>query len=1750
MRTPSVQWDKPQVYIAFGILCLFCLAGKLGAAGFVAVWGDNAAGETNTPPDLTNAISISAGGEHTLALNADGTVTAWGFNDSGECNVPAGLNNAIAVAAGWDHSLALLSDGTVVAWGGNLSGETNVPSGLNGVVAIAAGGCNCAPNANKSLALKRNGTVVGWGGTKVPTGLSNIVAISAGNKHCLALKGDGTIVGWGTNVHGEAVAPAGLSNVIAISAGGAHSLALRADGTVFAWGDNTYSQTNLPAGLSNIIAIAAGDNFSLALNSSGMVFGWGAGTRPIGSYPNFGQAIVPAYVSNVMAISAAWVHSVALQHDNSPYFLSQPSNQTLFSGATLLLNPAVAGVSPILFQWQLNGVDVAGATNRSLVLVNVQLADSGSYTLIASNSYGVTISSNANVAVVESSPVFLAFPTNQAVPAGTNANFTSSVAGSLPINLQWSFNDSDIPAATNMSLIIPGAQFANAGRYALMASNLYGTASATARLDIVNVVAWGAGTTNSGQGVQFGQSIVPNAANNVVAIAGGGYDSLALRQDGKVLVWGNGTTGQTNVSSSATNVTALAAGRLYAMALRADGTVIQWGQPPASVPSAATNVTAIAEGWNFSLALRGNGTVVGWGENSYGPVTIPLGLSNITAVAAGNYHGLALRTNGTVAAWGAGTFSGSWPHYGQSLVPIGLSNVVAVAGGGYHSLALKRDGSVVAWGLNFTGQTNVPQGLTNIVAIAAGGSNSLALAADGKLIAWGDNSYALTNIYAGLTNIISIAAGQSHNLVLVNDGSIAISLQPVSRTVTNGTPVVFRVGAFGPPPLIYQWQFNGTNLIGATSASLVLTNPQPADAGNYEVIVSNPVTSISSSNAMLTVLTVPPAFTLQPTNQVVAPGGDAVFVASAIGSPPINYQWQFRGTDVAGATSTKLTLTNVQPANEGVYTVIASNSFGVAVSLMAYLDVQSLAEALNATNLIWSSTSTSMPWLPETTFTHDGIAAASCSSTNPLSQGILKTSVTGPGTLTFWWALLLKFGGANLLFSMNGTNAAMLGFPQLWQQQTFYLWEGTNDLQWMFPADQFFNSGSTTGFVDQVTYTPGATSAFIVSAPPSSLSLRAGTNFTFSVVAAGTPPLRYQWFFNGLPIPAATGNNLLLTNVQAAVAGNYSAIVSNSYGVTNIASTLDIIPSGPWFWSQPVSHQAVRNGNCVFSSFGAGSEPLNYQWLYNGDPIAGATDSQLILRSIKTNAQGFYSLALSNAYGVTTSTNAALVIVPSLLIAWGDDFFGQSSVPALSNVTAFAGGWDYSMAVNGDGNIISWGYSMPSFSPAPTGVVAVAAGATYSLALRKNGTVVGAGTSVPQSLSNVVAISAGDSASLALRNDGTVVAWGNNALGQTNIPLVLSNNVVAIASGWEFDAALTREGRIVAWGGGIFGGTSVPPWLKDVVGIGAGWYHGLAVKADGTITGWGDNGFGQARAPTNATNVVAVAGGVLHSLALKEGGTLVAWGDGPEGQTAVPIIATNVVAIACGSDHCLALLGDGSLTILRQPWSRTILNGSTVPLNVGAVGNGTLHYQWRFNGTTLPGATAATLWLVAATTANAGNYDVVVTNSLGSVTSAVANVTVQVPRPTMQANGPALGFTNGAFAFRVQGPQGLLVIIEASTDLISWLPLQTNALINGQIIFNDAQANSFPKRFYRARFAYAFLTQPLLQPSAFGESSLPDKTGFVLNGSPGQVAVIEGSSNFLNWVPLQTNTLLTGRLYFNDPLSATLSARFYRARLQ
>ena len=283
--------------------------------------------------------------------------------------------------------------------------------------------------------------------------------------------------------------------------------------------------------------------------------------------------------------------------------------------------------------------------------------------------------------------------------------------------------------------------------------------------------------------------------------------------------------------------------------------------------------------------------------------------------------------------------------------------------------------------------------------------------------------------------------------------------------------------------------------------------------------------------------------------------------------------------------------------------------------------------------------------------------------------------------------------------------------------------------------------------------------------------------------------------------------------------------------------------------------------------------------------------------------------------------------------AWGDNLFGQSTVPTgLGTVAAVSAGTWHSLALTPDGTVHAWGDNSHGQTTIPAGlrgVVAIAAGGFHSLALKADGTVVGWGydadgqSTVPAGLRGVVAIAAGGFHSLALKSDGTVVGWGYNGDGETTVPAGLTG-VVAIAAGDFHSMALKSDGTVVEWGYDFYGQTDVPAGLHDVVRIASGAYHSLALKSDGTVVAWGHNDLGETTVPAGLTGVVAISAGQEHSLALRSDGTVAAWGGDELGQTKVPAGLHGVVAVAAGGYANMAVVGTAVVLKLHLPADRTV----------------------------------------------------------------------------------------------------------------------------------------------------------------------------------------------------------------------------------
>jgi hypothetical protein len=154
-----------------------------------------------------------------------------------------------------------------------------------------------------------------------------------------------------------------------------------------------------------------------------------------------------------------------------------------------------------------------------------------------------------------------------------------------------------------------------------------------------------------------------------------------------------------------------------------------------------------------------------------------------------------------------------------------------------------------------------------------------------------------------------------------------------------------------------------------------------------------------------------------------------------------------------------------------------------------------------------------------------------------------------------------------------------------------------------------------------------------------------GSSNALSVVVSGTPNFSYQWMLNGTNIIGATGSNYIITNLTLDMAGSYSVEVTNLYGnATSSSAQVEVFPTlvSPFAGAVDIWGQ-----DAVFDVGAIGSGSLFYQWYFNGQQIAGATNSSYELSSIQFTNAGLYDVVVSSQYGSVTNTTYQVVVNPA-----------------------------------------------------------------------------------------------------------------------------------------------------------------------------------------------------------------------------------------------------------------------------------------------------------------------------------------------------------------------------------------------------------------------------------------------------------------------------------------------------------------------
>lgn len=305
------------------------------------------------------------------------------------------------------------------------------------------------------------------------------------------------------------------------------------------------------------------------------------------------------------------------------------------------------------------------------------------------------------------------------------------------------------------------------------------------------------------------------------------------------------------------------------------------------------------------------------------------------------------------------------------------------------------------------------------------------------------------------------------------------------------------------------------------------------------------------------------------------------------------------------------------------------------------------------------------------------------------SVAALSVQAQGDGPLQFQWRL----NGIELADQTNAT--LLLDYVVLDH-------EGDYDVYVSNPAGSVFSPSARL----QVDAPP------VVLEPPVSVTTYPGSNVLFSVTAVGSAPLRYQWRFNGVPLPGANGPSLLLTNVALSHLGAYSVVISNRVGWTEASAYLTVLVRAS-FVVQPVSQEVPAGGTVVLSASWIGTPPMGHRWrrgsttlafvlptdgftwvpVSNGFIWASPTSSFLVLTNLSLSLTGSYTVVVSNQVAQVLSRAAVVTLLTDsdgdgLPDAWERAHAGfDPANPAdgardddgdgLSNAAEFAAGTDY-----------------------------------------------------------------------------------------------------------------------------------------------------------------------------------------------------------------------------------------------------------------------------------------------------------------------------------------------------------------------------------------------------------------------------------------------------------------------------------------
>jgi len=809
------------------------------------------------------------------------------------------------------------------------------------------------------------------------------------------------------------------------------------------------------------------------------------------------------------------------------------------------------------------------------------------------------------------------------------------------------------------------------------------------------------------------------------------------------------------------------------------------------------------------------------------------------------------------------------------------------------------------------------------------------------------------------TNTVGSVTSNAATLTVVVPLPV-INTQPLSQAVLVGSAVGLSVTASSPVSVTYQWQKNNVNIPGATSSSYNIASFGSGDVGSYDVVVTNSAGSVTSNTATLAIAQ-PPVITTDPASQTVIAGAPASFAVTVTSNAALSYVWRKNDVTIPGATNATYAIASAQASDAANYSVVVTNIAGSATSGEATLTVQ----------------------LPPTI------------TQQPVNQSVLTggtatftVAATSTTTLSYQWQRLPAGSGTWANVTNNATYAG---------SSTATL--TASNLVLGSSGDQFrCVVTNVAGAVTSNAATLGVASAGFAKISAgryhslrlniSSQLYAAGLN-TSGQLGDGTTTSNASPELITLPgqtianLAAGAQHSLLLTNAKDLWVSGYNGNGQLGDGTLVAKSTPFKLTANIAGMAGAVFHSAYLKSDGTLWTFGGNDSGQ----LGNGTTTDSATPVQVATGVIDValgNHQSFFLKSDGTLWGVGDMNNTTAPV--------------STPVQVASNVTSFTVGAFHSLFLKSDGTLWGLGFNASgqlgngttttALTPVQiaTGVQAAAAGYFFSVFLKTDGTLWAMGTngsgqlgdgttttrlSPVQLATNVAAVSASEAYTLFTKLDGTLWATGYNANGQFgNGGTTTVSTPVQIATGTVLTPATPA---------GLGAGTVATQDRVHLL-----WTPAADAR---TYEVWRNTVNDSSTATRLAQNV---RWAIYEDLTAQSGQGYYYWvrAVNPTGSSAfsAPVVGATTNAVAPG--------------ITTQPQSQTVNVGATVTFSVTASGTAPFTYQWRKNsgnltdGGSLSGSATATLMLTGAALTDAGSYDVVVTNSAGSITSTAATLTV------------------------------------------------------------------------------------------------------------------------------------------------------------